>query len=121
MSNPEELELAKKALLLGYAGCVEWDEDVVDRLKAELAVHGLQLRVVRKKVIEPIRSGGDVVQVKEVREPWKDRRDYWYKVIVPMPELPGAFKYGLFVELELVNFDPELPEIRLVQAHEQKK
>ncbi len=54
---------------------------------------------------------------KEEREIWKDRRDYWYKIIVPMPDL---FSKGLFVEIELRDADPELPEIKLVNAHEQE-
>jgi hypothetical protein len=117
MSNPTELALVQKALILGLGGCVEWDVQVVDRVKAVLARHRLTLDAVQEAVIEHARNGGDVVQVKEVREPWKDRREYWYKAIVPMP---GLFKKGLFVEMELIDADTDLPEIALVNAHEQQ-
>ena len=116
-SNPEELELVRKALTLGYDGCVEWDTDVVERLREELAKHSLGLIGVKKHVIEHVRNGGTVTQKKETREGWIERREYWYRVIVP---LPMVFKKGLFVEIELVDADPELPEIELVNAHEQK-
>lgn len=106
-----------KAIKSGLGGCVEWDEYEVDRIDEELARHGLTSPSVRKDLIQYIRNGGDVIQVKEERERWKDRRDFWYKVIVPMPAL---FSKGLFVEMELVNTDPDLPEIRLVNAHEQR-
>ena len=116
MSDPAELALVVKALQSGLGGCVEWNVTVTDRLKAELAPHGLTLRLVRREVIDYVQSGGEVVQVKEEREGWKDRRDYWYKLILPMPAL---FANGLFVELELANRDPDYPEVSLVNAHEQ--
>lgn len=116
MGDPDELALVRKALMLGIGGCVDWDVWAADRVEPELARHGLTLEVVAKSVIQHARSGGDVVQVKETRDPWKDRRDYWHKVIVPMPRL---FTKGLFVEIELRDSDPELPEAILVNAHEQ--
>jgi len=115
MSNPTELALVRKALTLGLGGCVEWNIEVVDRLEEELARHGLKLYGVRKDVIQYVRNGGRVAQHEEDREPWKDRRDYWYHVIVPTPVLAK----GLFVELELRNSDPDLPEVYLVNAHEE--
>jgi hypothetical protein len=117
MSNPAELDLVRKALALGLGGCVEWNAKVIDRVAADLARHGLTLLDVRQVVIEYARNGGDVIQIKEVRTLWEARREYWYKAIVPMPEL---FKKGLFVETELIDPDPELPEVGLLNAHEQK-
>jgi hypothetical protein len=117
MSNPTELALVRKAIVSGLGGCVEWDARVIDRLAAELDQHGLKLNDVRRELIEYVRSGGDVIQVKEVRTLWVDRRDFWYKVIVPMPNL---FKKGMFVEMELLDDDPDLPEVGLLNAHEQK-
>jgi hypothetical protein len=90
---------------------------VIDRVAADLARDGLTLLQVRKDLIEYARSGGEVIQVKEKRTLWRDRREYWYKVVVPMP---GRFKRGLFVEMELLDPDPELPEVGLLNAHEQK-
>ena len=54
-------------------------------------------------------------QHEENREGWKDKRDYWYHVIVPM----AVFPKGLFVELELRNSDADYPEVNLVNAHEE--
>jgi hypothetical protein len=117
MSNPTELALVRKALVSGLGGCVEWDARVVDRVAADLDRHGLNLIDMRRELIEYVRGGGDVIQVKEVRTLWADRRDYWYKAIVPMPNL---FKKGMFVEMELRDNDPDLPEVGLLNAHEQK-
>lgn len=116
MSNPVELELAIKAIKSGIDGCVEWDNDEVDRIEKELLGYGLDLRVVRKTLIEHVRNGGKVVQKDEIRAEKKERRHFWYRIIVPMPQ----FRKGLFVEVELTNTDPELPEIRILNAHEQR-
>ena len=116
MSNPAELELVRKAIASGLGGCVDWDINVIDRLRLELDRCGLTLERVKRELIAYVRNGGDVFQIKESRENWIDRRDYWYKVVLPMPDL---FPNGLFVELTLVDDDPELPEIELINAHEQ--
>ena len=81
----------------------------------ELAAFDLSLADVRRELILYIRGGGDIIQVRETRTLWKDERDYWYKAIVPMP---SRVKKGLFVEMELVKPDPDLPEVRLLNAHE---
>lgn len=117
MSNQAELELVRKAIESGLGGCVEWEVKVSDRVASDLAGFGLKLSDVRRELIEHIRGGGEIFQVKEVRSTWASRREYWYKAIVPMPK---SFKKGLFVEMELANDDPELPEVRLLNAHEQK-
>ena len=116
MSNQEELDLVMTAIKSGLGGCVEWEPKAADKVEVELARHNLTLADVRKALIQHVRNDGEVKQIKEVREPWKDRRDYWYKVIVPMPDV---FSNGLFVELELYNSDAEYPEVYMVNAHEQ--
>ena len=117
MSNPAELALVRSALIQGLGGCVEWDAKQIDRVAADLARSGLNLLDVRKALIEHVCNGGDVVQVQEVRTLWIDRHEYWYKVIVPMPKV---FAKGLFVEMELIDDDPDVPEVSLLNAHEQK-
>src|SRR6266852_4092874 len=115
MSDPAELDLVVKAIKSGLDGCVEWDVKVVNRLRQQLAPFSLKLIDIRSDLIRHVRAGGEVVQHKEDREEWKDRRDFWYHVVVPTP----LFRKGLFVKLELRNSDPELPEVNLVQAHEE--
>src|SRR5947207_3275195 len=109
VSDPVELALVVKAIKSGLGGCVDWDITVVDRLKNDLARHRLKLHDVRSMLIQHVRSGGEVFQKQENREGWKDRRDYWYWAIVPVPVFPK----GLFVEFELRNSDPDYPEANL--------
>ena len=50
---------------------------------------------------------------REERENWRHHRDYWYFCIVPV----DGFRHGLFVEMELSDDDPDVPEVALVNAH----
>jgi hypothetical protein len=117
MGDPDELALVVKAIKSGLGGCVEWHHEVVDRIRREMFAFGLSPEKIRAAVIAFVKSGGVVSQVKEQRSEWKDRRVYYYKAILPLPDL---FKNGLFVEFELTNADVDYPEVLLVNAHEQK-
>lgn len=115
MSDPDELALVVKAIKSGLGGCVEWNPDVVDRVRRELAPVGLNPESIKEDLINFVQGGGIVRQVKEQRQQWKRERDFYYKVILPTPKL----KNGLFVEIVLQNSDADYPEVRLVNAHEQ--
>ena len=117
MSNPAELALVEKALNGGVRGCVEWHPVEANRVRRELRLHGLTPEGIQAAAIEYVQEGGKVQQRKEERPGWKDKRDYYYRVIIPMPDV---FVKGLFVEMELHDSDPDLPEVLLVNAHEQK-
>jgi hypothetical protein len=117
MSNPAELALVEKALTSRVDGCVLWHPKQAALVRRAMKLLGLTPEFIQEEVIRHVQGGGRVRQVKESREKWKDERDYYYKVIVPMPDL---FAKGLFVEMELLDDDLDLPEVRLVNAHEQK-
>ena len=117
MGDPDELTLVVKALKSGLGGCVEWAPEAFDRVQREMLEFRLSLDAIRAALILFAKNGGPVRQVKEQRNEWKDRRDYYYKAVVPMPKI---FKNGLFVELELADADQDYPEVLLVNAHEQK-
>ena len=52
-------------------------------------------------------------QVAEKRPEYQDR-PFYYKVVLPLADLPR----GLFVEIVLDDEDPDLPVVRIVNAHE---
>ena len=62
------------------------------------------------------RQEGAVIQVEESR-PEYDDRSFYYKAIIPVEGLP----HGLFVEIILDDDDPELPSVRIVNAHKQTR
>jgi hypothetical protein len=115
MGDPDELALVVKAIKSGLGGCVEWLPQELERVRRDMDHHDLTPEGIRRDVIQFVRKGGKVRQIKETREN-RAHRDYYYKIILPMPDV---FKKGLFIEMELVKNDPELPEVVLVNAHEQ--
>ena len=117
MGDPDALALVVKALKTGLRGCVEWHQDEIDRIRRDLAAVRLKPEEVQAVLIAFVKSGGAVRQVKENRSERQERREYYYKVILPVPEI---FTKGLFVEIELADDDPDYPEVLLVNAHEQK-
>lgn len=113
--DPQELELVRKAINLAeVGGCLVWDEKEEKRLRDKPPIPGLLPDAVRKLLVEFVKSGGAIAQVKETRERWQDRRGYWYKAKVPFEGLPK----GLFVEFWLVDDDPDYPTVSLVNYHQ---
>ena len=112
----EALALVEKALKSGLGGCIEWHPKEAARVRRDLKLYGLTPEGIQQLVMQHVQQAGAIYQVKETR-PERQHRDYYYKVIIP---IPGLFPKGLFVEIELHNSDPDYPEVLLVNAHEQK-
>lgn len=55
------------------------------------------------------------MQVRETREEFRNYR-YYYKAILPL----DGFNRGVFVEMVLVDDDPDFPTVALVNAHPQR-
>jgi hypothetical protein len=96
-------------------GCVEWHPREADRVRTEMRRHRLTPEGILVRTIMHVRNGGVVEQRAENRPNWKHEREYYYRVVLPMPDL---FPKGLFVEILLHDSDPDLPEALLVNAHE---
>lgn len=110
--------LVVQALTCTLSNCVEWvNERTVNRVRLDPANQGLRPWEIIRLLREHVRRSDPscVEQVREEREGWRDRRDYWYKVIVPV----DGFRHGLFVELELLDDDPDVPVVVLLNAHPQ--
>ncbi|HYV39423.1 MAG TPA: hypothetical protein VE988_27285 [Gemmataceae bacterium] len=110
------LAMVMEALTCGVTGCVEWEPKEAYRLRSDKFLKGLTPESIQQDLISYVTNeGGEVVQIEEKR-PQYSYRVYWYKVIVPYPDL---FRLGLFVELELFEADPDCPVVHLLNAHEQ--
>jgi len=110
--DPAELALVRKAITCGTGGCCEWHAKAEAIFRDEVALPGQTPLGVKDDLIEYVSQGGEVKQMKEQREEYREERAYWYKVVLAVPEL----KHGLFIEIILVNRDPDLPEVRIVRA-----
>jgi hypothetical protein len=114
----EELDLVKKAILLGQTvtGCCEWDDRAFWRVQKDPDLAGLTPSAVRQFTIEFVVAGGIIRQVEEQRPEYNDF-SFYYKVVLSVPEFP----HELFVELRLVDPDVDCPTVLLVNAHPQRK
>jgi hypothetical protein len=118
MDDPEEFALVVKALLDGLGGCVEWDDDSACRVRNDPNLRDFTPEFIKREVIRCVRNASaSVVQKPEKRERWMDEYRFYYKVILPLPE----FRDGVFVELRLVDADPDVPMVLLVNAHPEVK
>jgi hypothetical protein len=116
MSDSIELALVVAAIASGVTGCYEWDDKAAERVRGDPALQGLTPEYIRQRLYEFVVSGGKIQQVPEKR-PHYSHRKYYYKAIINEP----GFKHGLFVEMELIDADPELPCITIFNAHPQTK
>lgn len=114
--DPNAHRLVVQALTCTLSNCVEWvNEKTANRVRSDPANQGLTPGEIKRLLREFVRVTGPtcVEQEREEREGWRDRRDYWYRVIVPVT----GFPQGLFVELELLDDDPDVPVVILLNAH----
>lgn len=93
ISPEEELDLVKRALLLGQtvSGCCEWHEGAFQRVLQDPELLGMTPAAIRQLSIESVSAGGTIQQVREQRPQYNDY-DFYYKVVVAVPRrLPRCF------------------------------
>jgi hypothetical protein len=114
--SARELALVRQALTSGLSNCVEWVNDKAARLvRDNPANQGLTPEGIKRLVIDFVEGGGPIEQRVEERTEYKHRRQYWYGVVVPVE----GFRHGLFAEMELLDDDPDVPIVVLLNAHPQ--
>lgn len=110
--NPTELALVKAAIGdYSCRGSFEWDDRCAAKVRDLL--QEFTPEEVRRLTYEAVVY--DNLPIKQVRETRGFPYDYYYKVIVPVPE----FRHGLFVEMVLEDSDPNDPVVAIKNAHEQ--
>lgn len=122
MDDPQEHALVVKAFDLSYGprgyvgGYVEWDSDqeMIAARQAAADLNGLTPRAIRRMTIDFVRGGGQIDQRAETRENHLDFA-FYYRIILTAQ----GFPCGIFVELRLVDDDPEGPVVHIVSAHRQ--
>ena len=115
--DPAEHALVVKAIELArrFKGCCEWNASSARRVRKKPPCEGLTPEGIKELVIQHVEQKHELLQVREKRQEYVDRR-FYYKVVLALPELVR----GLFVELVLVDDDPDCPAVWIVNAHEQK-
>jgi len=114
----DEANLVHGAIISRVTGDCEWDDRAARRVRCDRDLQGLTPEYIRELLRDHVTQHGIGVidQRPETRSEYSDYR-FYYRVIVPVEE----FQHGLFVELRLVDDDPDAPAVRIVNAHEQRR
>lgn len=118
-TDSTELELVRRAILFGrtFAGYLEWQRRTLLRIREQPPYANFTADDLKQRLCEYVeQSPSCLVQVAEKRSEYQDRQ-FYYKVIVPVEELSA----GLFVEMILVDRDPDDPVVWIVNMHEQQR
>lgn len=117
--DPAELELVRKAITLGrtFAGYLEWQRRTLLRVRERPPYPDFTADGMKQRLCEFVsKQPSSLTQVAEKRPEYQDRQ-FYYKVILPADEL----SVGLFVEMILVDRDPDDPVVWIVNVHEQQR
>lgn len=112
--DPTELALVIKAITCGTTGCCEWDNRAAARIRHRPPIPGITPERIKDLLVQHAVAGNQIAQSVETRPEYNDR-PFYYKAVIAVVGLPK----GLFVEIILDDDDPDLPSVRIVNAHEQ--
>lgn len=115
MRNPDEVELVRQAILSHTTGDCEWSDSAARRVRSDPDLSGVTLEGITALLRGHVDRGGVIERRSETRPDYS--QECWFRVIVPV----DRFRHGLFVEIILVDEDPEAPAVRIVNAHEQRR
>jgi hypothetical protein len=116
MDDPAEHALVLRALTSGLSNCVFWKNERTSlRVRNDPDLRGLTPEGIKRELQAFVAGGGEIVQISEMRGEYRDYR-YYYKAILPL----DGFDRGVFVEMVLVDDDPDFPTVALVNAHPQR-
>ncbi len=118
MDEATQLELVRKAITCQVGGCCLWDCRAEQRARTDRGLAGFTPNAITELLQYHVAVHPEAVTARrETREGYRGAYDFWFRVIVPVED----FTHGLFVELILVDPDPEVPVVWIVNAHEQRR
>ncbi|HTU92213.1 MAG TPA: hypothetical protein VMF69_19175 [Gemmataceae bacterium] len=115
MPDPDDVELVRKAILSRTTGDCEWSESAARRMQSDPSLSEWTPESILALLRDYVAQGGSIDRRTETRSEYP--QDHWYRVVVPVKQ----FRHGLFVEIILVDEDPEAPAVQIVSVHEQRK
>ncbi len=114
MNQPALITLVRKAIsLYKTTGCLEYvNEELQRRIRRDLSEVGTPSYI--KELLAIYSAAGGQIDCKvEEREERQDRREFWFRVRVPVV----AYPQPLFYELELLDDDPDVPMVVILNVH----
>lgn len=115
MPDQDDVELVRKAILSRTTGDCEWSDSADRKRRSDPSLSGFTTKGITTLLRDHIAQGGSIDRRTERRSEYP--QDCWYRIIVPVEQ----FKHGLFVEIILVDEDPDAPSVQIVSVHEQRR
>jgi hypothetical protein len=120
MSSPR-LDLVHLAIRSGILGHIQWKPSAECLVDDDPDLHGIGITSFRIRLLlrQCVLDGNSLDERLEARAEYVAENPddpYWYRAVVPAAGLP----HGLFVELRLVDDDPQGPWVEIVSAHRQE-
>lgn len=116
MDETELLELVRRAIGLHQTtGCLEYASDKLrNRIQSDPTLQALGTPEELKAIlVRHVTAGGAVDCRRETREEYQDRREFWFRVLVPIEGYPCP----LFFELEVTDDDRDYPSVGILNVH----
>lgn len=116
MADSARLDLVHKAIRSGVFGHIQWKDSAARLVRDDSALEGLTPEGIRALLRQFVLDGHALDIRHEARAEYlgEDPDDpYWYRAVIPVTGLSR----GLFVEVKLVDDDPEEPWVEIVSAH----
>jgi hypothetical protein len=116
VSEPELIELVCRAIGLHETTlCLEFvNEGLIRRIRNDPTLQTVGTpREIRAILVHHVLAGGRIDCRRETREEYQGRREFWFRVRVPVPGFPRP----LFYELELTDEDPDCPSAVILNVH----
>lgn len=118
MAALSRLQLVHKAIGAGWRGHIEWKDATARLVRDDPDLLGLTPEGIKELLRQFVLDGHTLTERHETRpEHLAEHPDdpFWYRAVIPVTGLPR----GLFVEVRLIDDDPDEPWIQIVSAHRQ--
>jgi hypothetical protein len=113
----DKLALVHKAIRAGILGNIQWKDAAAQLVRNDPNLVGLTPEGIRSLLREFVKTQGGCLDVrKETRKEYLEEHPddpFWYRAVLDVPGFPSE----LFVEVLLVDDDPEEPFVEIVSAH----
>lgn len=117
METSDQLQLVNKAIASGILGHIQWKESAAHLVRCDPCLQGLTPEGIRTMLRQFVLDGNSLEVRHEQRLEYLEEHPdepFWYRAVLPV----SGFPRGLFVEVRLIDDDPEMPWVEIVSAHQ---
>lgn len=116
MTPPARTDLVHAAICAGFLGHFQWNDAAARRVRADRDLLGIVPEEIRALLRQFVMTGKALDARAETRREYLDPdHPRWHRAVIPVQ----GMAHGLFVEVRLIDDDPNGPWVEIVNAHPQ--